>query len=195
MPLIVSLRAFVVIALISLTGTCFAENIVFPADANIADLRRDYGAKGDGVTDDTAAIQKALTEKRKIIYFANGTYLISDTLRWGERQTRQIFQGQSEAGTVIKLKDGAAGFANPAAPKAMIWTGGAPAQRFHNGLRNLTIDNGKNNPGAIALQFMANNQGGIHDVTIRSGDGSGPIGLDLGYANEQGPCLIRNVTV
>lgn len=189
------MRRLVFSVFILLVSPSFAENIVFPADANIADVKRDYGAKGDGVTDDTAAIQKALTERRKIIYFANGTYLISDTLRWGDQQKRQIFQGQSEAGTVIKLKDGTAGFANPAAPKAMIWTGGAPAQRFHNGLRNLTIENGKNNSGAIGLQFMANNQGGIHDITIRSGDGSGPIGLDLGYSGEQGPCLIRNVTV
>jgi len=185
----------ILVSLLIIVSSTKAENIVFPADANIADVKRDYGAKGDGVTDDTAAIQQALTERRKFIYFPAGTYLITDTLRWGQRQTRQSFQGQSEAGAVIRLKDGAAGFANPSAPKAMIWTGGAPAQRFHNGLRNLTIDNGKNNPGAIGLQFMANNQGGIHNLTIRSGDGSGPIGLDLGYSNEQGPCLIRNVTV
>jgi hypothetical protein len=32
-------------------------------------------------------------------------------------------------------------------------------------------------------------------VRIRSGDGSGPIGLDLGYTDEQGPCLIKQVHV
>lgn len=37
-----------------------------------------YGAKGDGVTDDTAALQACLDEAD--IVFLNGTYLISDTL-------------------------------------------------------------------------------------------------------------------
>lgn len=44
---------------------------------------------------------------------------------------------------------------------------------------------------------MANNQGGIYRVTVRSSDpnGAGHIGLDLGWSNEQGPCLLRYVTI
>lgn len=42
---------------------------------------------------------------------------------------------------------------------------------------------------------MANNQGNVTDVTIRSGDAGGPIGLDLGYTDENGPCLIKNVRI
>jgi hypothetical protein len=45
---------------------------------------RDYGAVGDGVTDDTAAIQTALTSltsySKRSLYFPPGTYLISATL-------------------------------------------------------------------------------------------------------------------
>ena len=44
---------------------------------------------------------------------------------------------------------------------------------------NLTLDAGRGNPGAIAIQFISNNDGGLEDVTIRSADGGGPIGLDL----------------
>ena len=40
----------------------------------------DYGAVGDGVTDDTASIQAALTAGAKAIYFPPGTYLVSSTL-------------------------------------------------------------------------------------------------------------------
>ncbi|NJK90766.1 MAG: hypothetical protein HC904_02375 [Blastochloris sp.] len=124
-----------------------------------------------------------------------GTYLISNTLRWGKGQKRQILQGQSRDGTVIRLKDSCAGFEQANKPKGLVWTGTAPAQRFRNGLRNLTLDTGKNNPGAIGAQFIANNQGGIRDVMIRSGDGQGPVGLDLAYTGEQGPLLIKDVEI
>ncbi len=172
-----------------------AENIVFPKAANVADVKRDYGAKGDGVTDDTAAIQRALTEKKNLICLPNGTYLVTATLRWGDKEKRQVLQGQSTEGTIIRLRDGAAGFQEADEPQAVIWTGKAPAQRFRNGIRNLTVDTGKGNAGAIGVQFIANNQGGMRAVTIRSGDGAGPIGLDLGYTDEQGPCLLEGIKV
>ena len=35
----------------------------------------------------------------------------------------------------------------------------------------------------------------MREVTIRSGDAQGAIGLDLGYTDEQGPCLIKNVRI
>jgi len=46
---------------------------------------KSYGAKGDGVTDDTAAIQSALTAaaaSKGIVFFPPGTYLVSATLTW-----------------------------------------------------------------------------------------------------------------
>lgn len=51
-----------------------------------ANLQRDYGAKGDGVADDTAAIQRALDDlkvdgKSKILFLPPGTYRITQTLR------------------------------------------------------------------------------------------------------------------
>jgi len=179
-----------------------AENIVFPADAGIVDVTKPpYNAKADGQTDDTAALQKALDDypaKGAIIYLPNGVYLVSDTLRWGGNDGQQkdtILQGQSRAGTVVKLRDDCPGFENPRAPKAVIYTGHAPAQRFGNEIHNLTVDTGTGNIGACGIQFIANNQGGVYDVTIVSGDGHGVIGLDMGYTDEQGPCLIKNVKV
>lgn len=46
----------------------------------------DYGAIGDGITDDTAAIQLAVTAayaQEKALYFPSGTYLMSSTITMG----------------------------------------------------------------------------------------------------------------
>jgi hypothetical protein len=49
-------------------------------DSQLNDVRK-FGAKGDGVTDDTEAIQTAInTSKGKPVYISSGTYLISKTL-------------------------------------------------------------------------------------------------------------------
>jgi hypothetical protein len=149
MPYLKTLRAFVFTILIFLNGTCFAENIVFPADANLLDVKRDFGAKGDGTTDDTAAI-KAAFEKTGLIYFPNGTYLVSGAfeppMQPGRSPSRRILQGQSEAGTIIKLADKTPAFSDPAKPLALFTISYKPEQAFRNGIRNMTFDVGKDNP-------------------------------------------------
>ncbi len=192
-------------------------NLVFPDDAGVIDLKAEFGAKGDGRTDDTRAIQAALDKYangNRILYLPPGTYLISDTLKWGAgthggaAQKRTTLQGAGMDRTTVKLKDRCPGFQEPTATKdrrgrrreefkAMIWTGRKPAQRFRNGIRHLTIDTGRGNPAATGVQYIANNQGSMRYVRIRSGDpdGAGSIGLDLGYTDEQGPCLIKHVHV
>src|SRR3984893_18302193 len=51
--------------------------------ASWANVKTNYGAVGDGVTDDTAAIQKALNAlgpNNPTLYFPAGTYRITQTL-------------------------------------------------------------------------------------------------------------------
>jgi serine/threonine protein kinase len=103
-----------------------AGDVVFPADAGVVDVTKPpYNAKADGRTDSTAAIQMALKDFRAshaIIYLPKGTFLISDTLRWGEGLNdssgyrRLSLQGQSGKDTVIKLKDSCTGFGDPRPP-------------------------------------------------------------------------------
>lgn len=101
-----------------------ATEVVFPVESRVVNVRN-FGAKGDGVTDDTAAIQAAIANPSgtSLIYFPNGTYVVSKTLLWPTPSyVARILQGQSQDGTIIKLKDKVAGFGDPKNPKAVVST-------------------------------------------------------------------------
>ncbi|GEM_PF-1187570 len=167
-----------------------SQNVVFPNDAGVVDVR-DYGAIPDDGVDDTAAIQAALDDHpsgNHIIYFSNGVYNISDQLTFADTQKRNILQGQNRDETILKLED------NLDFDQSVIFTGTPPAQRFRNSIRNLTVDIGSGNPEATGISFMANNQGTLSDVKIVSADGQGNIGLDLA-PDENGPLLVSNVHI
>jgi hypothetical protein len=77
------------------------------------DVKRVYGAKGDGVTDDSDAINKALAELRKVghefsvLYFPAGVYRVAKTLTTSPCKTHHEGSGISVVGedpatTVIK---------------------------------------------------------------------------------------------
>ncbi len=192
------------------------DGIVFPVGARVIDITLPpYNAAGDGVTDDTDEILNAIKANighDKIIYFPNGTYLVSNTLEWRDASEKfrayLSFQGQSRANTIIKLKDNAAGYTDPSTPKSVIFTAseddGAPLvydrskgeglQGFRNFILNLTVDTGRGNPGAIGIDYLVHNIGMIRDVTIRSGDGQGARGLSMAR-KYPGPGLIKNVSI
>ncbi len=193
----------------------FSESIVFPSEAGAINVKTEYGAKGDGTTDDTDALQKAIFENKgkfKTLYFPNGTYLVSRTLFVGGDQFSKeripskahssdrfmLFQGQSEKGTVLRLKDNLPDFQDPKKPRHLLslYDGQGTGDAMHSYVRNMTFDIGSGNPGASALRFLSNNTGAIYNVTCRTSDPAkaGAIGLDL-TQGQQGPELIRNVTI
>ena len=78
--------------------------------ASWANVKTTYGAAGDGATDDTAAIQKALNAlgpSNPTLYFPAGTYLITQTLNLAAQQYVNII-GQDPSNTTI-LWGGASG--------------------------------------------------------------------------------------
>jgi Pectate lyase superfamily protein len=165
---------------------------------------RDYGARGDGVTDDTQAFKKALerdeiANQGKIIYIPNGTYLVSDTIVWpkgshsGLYYKRTTLLGESRKEVIIKLKDNSPGFSEEQR-KPIIDTKHNRANGFRNTIENVTISTGSGNKSAIGLKFNSNNGGGIFNVSIIAGDGQGSHGLDL-TGLELGPLLVKNVSV
>jgi hypothetical protein len=181
-----------------------ASEVEYPDHPNVVHVTRPpYGAKGDGVTDDTVAIQKAINENTgqgRIIYFPAGTYLVSDTLTWPKKWNGRdnwgftTLQGRSAAKSVIRLKNKT--FTDAKVPKAIMWCGGfGSADWFHNHVQGLTFDVGTGNPGAVGLQFYSNNYGAVRNCEIISTDGQGETGLDLAHRDMNGPLLVKNVTV
>jgi len=178
-----------------------AADIVFPPNSGVLNVREaHFGAKGDGVTDDTEALRKVFKAcegtHMATAYLPAGTYVVSDTLRFAE----WIYvQGESRARTVIRLKDGATGFQNAAQPKPLVSTLSPTAKgqmnmNFSTHLLHVTLDTGRGNAGAVGVEFMSHNGGGLEEVTIRSGDGAGAIGIDMRRGG-QGPALCTRVSV
>lgn len=65
---------------------------------------KSYGAIGDGVTDDTAAIQSAidaLEDTGGKIYIPNGTYLLSVPIVFPANNNKFIFEGESDINTIF----------------------------------------------------------------------------------------------
>jgi hypothetical protein len=176
-----------------------------PASSWVIDVTQaPYNARGDGKTDNTATLQKLLNDhvgQHKIFYFPNGTYLISGSLKLSNRSSAgrnaygfNWFQGQSAAGTILKLKDGT--FTDKAKIQPILWGGGfGSADWFHNYVQDITFDIGKNNAGSTGLQFYSNNTGAVRRCVFVSGDGQGAVGLDLGHRDMNGPLLVRQVRV
>ncbi|MDX2307188.1 MAG: glycoside hydrolase family 55 protein [Hyphomicrobium sp.] len=186
-------------------------SVGFPSDAGVVDVRR-FGAKGDGITDDTAAIQRSLSNAmppgvgasprgvQRIVYLPDGTYLVRDTLKWRTSYERYlVLQGQSRSKTIIKLADKAPGFGDRSRPRAVVSTRrSAPDLRdsFRNGIYDITIDAGRFNPGAIGVDFITNNTGGMRNVVVRTTDPArrGAVGIRLTQPMV-GPGLFKTIVV
>ena len=210
------LRLSLVAALCSaLLATAYAQPKLYPASAEVIDLTKPpYNADPTGVADAAPAINQAFedhNDEREILYLPAGTYLVADTIRWGNvpadcggtpnqnlcnRYT--VLSGAGSDQTIIQLADNqpdrqVATCGDRGCP--VIFTNANTAQNFENSLRHLTVSTGSGNPGATGVYFQANNNGGVYDVVIRSEDGQGKIGLDLRGNGQNGPLLVRDVTV
>ena len=211
------------LALLLLAAPAWGEAL--PQDGGIVDVR-DFGARGNGTDDDTAALLAAIAASGgdtgrsfwhdRIVYLPDGTYRVSGTLlkRYanGGFASGLMLMGQSRDGTIIRLADHAPGFDDPRAPKPVVFTtskllDGGPTgggkdyaargegnDAYMNFVEDLTVDVGDGNPGAVALDYLANNVGTVRNVLLRAGSGSGMVGLSM-IRKWPGPALIEHLTV
>jgi hypothetical protein len=187
------------------TAAAAADAIAYPTDSGVLDLKRDYGAVGDGETDDTAALQRAISEnvgRARILYLPVGTYRVTDTLDYGPACRYLALHGAGREASVIRLDPRCPGYDDPEAPKAVVSMRAAQqddrvyGNAFDLSIRDLAIEVGAGNPGAVALRWMANNVGALQRVDIRSLDpaGAGAIGIALSH-RAPGPYLARDVRI
>jgi sugar lactone lactonase YvrE len=125
---------------------------------------RDLGAVGDGKTDDTAALQRAI-DTRKVLYFPAGLYVVTDTLRL---RPDTVLLGLHPKFTQIILPDNAPGYAGIGGPKAIVET----PKGGHNILSGLGLFTGRINPRATALLWKAGADSLVDDVKIQGGGGT-----------------------
>ena len=173
-------------------------------------------ATGDGVADDTEALRDAFDLLKRefvahgpwdradyYVYLPRGTYRVTDTVfcrgesmgrKKGDRGGFDLnhirLVGQSRAGTMVRLDDSCPGFGDVKTPKAVL-AFQHPDTAFNNvpggnWLRNLTVDVGRGNAGAVGVDFQGANQTDLNHLTVRAGDGSGRYGIRFRIGSIQG---------
>jgi hypothetical protein len=125
---------------------------------------RSLGAKGDGVSDDTAAIQKAIDE-HATIYIPMGRYLVSDTIRL---RPDTILIGLHPSATQFDLPESSPNYQGPGAPKALLE---APKEG-RNIVTGMGLFTGGTNSRAVGALWMAGRDSLLDDVRFLGGHGT-----------------------
>jgi hypothetical protein len=125
---------------------------------------RDLGVHGDDVTDDTAAIQRAI-DSRRVLYFPAGFYRVTDTLKL---RPDSVLIGLHPSLTQIVLTDDSTAYRGAGSPRALIESarGGAAI------VSGLGLATGGRNPRATALLWRAGERSLVDDVKFQGGHGT-----------------------
>lgn len=122
-----------------------------------------YGAVGDGVTDDTKALQQAF-DCEEILYFPQGIYRITDTLTM---RRNGCLYGLSPITTQIVIGDDTPAFGGFGTPKPLVET----AEGGFAYINGIGIDTAGKNPRAAGIKWMADETSYMNDVKFVGGHG------------------------
>jgi hypothetical protein len=125
---------------------------------------RSYGAVGDGQTDDTAAVQKAIDANR-VVYLPQGFYLVNDTIRM---KPDTVIVGLHPGVTQLVLPNGSPAYAGVDGPKALL----ASAKGGDAIVTGFGLATGEVNPRATALLWKAGANSLVDDIRIQGGHGT-----------------------
>jgi sugar lactone lactonase YvrE len=119
------------------------------------------GAKGDGATDDTKALQAAI-DAHRVVYLPMGVYQVSDTLHL---KPDTVLIGLHPSLTQVVLPENAPAYAGVGSPKALIES----AKGGDAIVSGLGLYTGGVNPRATALLWKAGETSLVDDVRIHGG--------------------------
>lgn len=142
--------------------------------ANVKDL----GAAGDGGTDDTAALQRAL-DTHRILYFPMGLYRVRGTLH---TRPDSVLIGLSPSATVLVVQDGDPNFAGSGEAVPVVES----AKGGHEVLSGIGIFTGNVAPRAAGLVWRGGPQSFVQDVNFSAGLRATPL-LGPKYPFRTGP--------
>lgn len=142
--------------------TDFACDIpLLPDVSEWADVQA-LGAKGDDETDDTAAIQAAI-DAHRVVYFPQGWYKVTDTLKMRDDT---VLIGLNPISTQLRLPDNTEAFGDLGPAKPLLQSG-----RGANIVNGIGIDAGARNPRAVGLRWTADEKSYVNDVKFIGGHG------------------------
>jgi sugar lactone lactonase YvrE len=136
---------------------------------------RTLDVKGDGETDDTAALRAAI-DKHQALFFPGGTYRVTGSL---ELKPDTVLIGLNPGNTSVSLANGSPDFAGNGEPIGVL----VAPKGGKNIVSSISISPGVDNPRAAGVVWMAGNGSMLDDVSF---PGSG---LGTKYAGTQGPDL------
>ncbi len=119
---------------------------------NLASL----GATGDGVTDDTEILKKAVSDY-PAIYMPTGRYLVTETITL---KPNTVLIGLNPITTQIVLADKTPAYSGPGAPKPLLET----PQGGSNIVTGIGLDTGAFNKRSVAAKWMAGTHSYMNDV-------------------------------
>jgi sugar lactone lactonase YvrE len=126
---------------------------------------RTLGVKGDGKTDDTDAIQRAIAAHR-VLYFPSGVYIVRNTITLA---ADSVVIALHPATAHIDLPDSTQGFQGVGAAKAVL----AAPPRGRNIVSGLGVYTGAINPRATGIMWMAGDASLLDDIQFHT-RGPGP---------------------